>query len=364
MWTVQEVALAHEPLVMYGSKSIYWSHLVAGIQHASKINRNRETITAMHAVQCVQFFWICLMQQSQHQSDERYYGWFVWTPRWIKAVRWSRWLWSQALKAVTALILVRRYFSGHWRLENHDVDAWVFIILAFSFLPLLLYSNPPDALAPPRSLLRDALVVNVNRVRRREAQDLRDKVFALYGTLQQLHVPLDAPQYTPEVGVADVYHRFTIRFIDWHQKLDILIEACWPPMKGAPTWVLDLRRAYERWDVEHFHAAGSSRPQYWFEGDRILCTTGLRIGTVLNTFPGRHNPEKRRIFATDTGHVGASPAFVEMGDVAVLVSGLCVPMVLRRGLEGLEVVGMAEVDGIMDGQAWRPSARLEVFRLI
>jgi hypothetical protein len=364
MWTVQEVASAFEPLVMCGSKSIYWNHLVVGIQHASKLNPTPETINALHAVQCVQFFWLCLQEQIQCQSEERIYGWLVWTRRSINALQWVQWIWAQALKATAAYIIARRYFSGHWRLENHDVDAWVLIILGFSFIFILLYLEPPMELIDRRSLLHRGLVFNINRVRRREAEDLRDKVFALYGTLRQLNVPLDAPRYAPDVGVADVYHRFTLCFIEWHEKLDILVEASWPPLPGAPTWVPDLRRPYERWEVHNFKAAGESRPHYWFVGGRNLYTTGLRLSTVVNTWPDHVNRDRRWFSTIDREYTGVSPASIETGDVAILISGLCVPMVLRPQLEGFEVVGMAEVDGIMYGDAWRPTSKLEVFKLI
>lgn len=368
MWTVQEVALAQEPVVMCGSRSIYWSHLVAGIEHATKLDPGPETLNAIHAVKCIQFFWHCLLEQIQHQSDERFYGWFppfLRTRRSINALRWVQWIWANALQATVVFIIVRRYLSGQWRLENHDIDAWVFIVLVFSFIPILLYFNPPmELIETRRSLLRDALVVNINRVRRREAGDLRDKVFALYGTLQRLNVPLDAPQYAPNVSVADVYHRFTLRFVEWHQKLDILVEASWPPLSGAPSWVPDLRRPYERWDVGKFQAAGESRPHYWFVDDRTLYTTGLRLSTVSRTWVDPDKPDKRWLFTMGRAYMGASPAPTEIGDIVVLISGLCVPMVLRPRLEGFEVVGMAEVDGIMNGEAWRPHADRDIFKLI
>ena len=366
MWTVQEVALAHEPLVMCGSKSIYWSHLVAGIQHASTLHPTPETVNALHVVHCVQFFWLCLLERIQHESDERWYGWFVWTRRSIHTLRWIQWIWTQALKVTVVYIIVRRYFSGHWRLENHDVDAWVLIVLGVSFMPILLFFDPPMELTETRrTLFGDSLVVNINRVRRRNAGDLRDKVFALYGTLQKLKIPLDAPQYTSDVGVADVYHRFTICFIEWHQKLDILVEASWPPLRGAPTWVPDLSRPYERWDVHKFKAAGESRPHYyWFAGDRNLYTAGLRLGTVSKAWVDHVNRDRHRFSTTDKEYTGLSPAPVETGDVAILISGLCVPMVLRPRLDGFEVVGMAEVDGIMNGEAWRSASNLDIFKLM
>ena len=366
MWTVQEVALSHEPVVMCGNKSIYWSHLVAGIQHAQRLHSSPETVNALHAVYCVQFFWMCLVKQILRESDKQFYRWFVWTRQSINALRWIQWIWAQALKATVAFIAVRRYFSGHYRLQNTDVDAWVLIVLGISFIPIQLYFDPPMELVETRGdLLRDSLVVNINRVRRRQAKDMRDKVFALYGTLKRLKVDLDGPQYAPDVGVAEVYHRFTVRFIKWHKKLDILVEASWPPVDGAPTWVPDLRRSYERWDVREFKAAGESRPDYEFADDeRSLYTKGLRLSTISITWVDDKNRDKRRFATTDGSHTGASPALVETGDVVILISGLCVPMVLRPRSDGLEVVGMAEVDGIMNGEAWRPASKLESFKLI
>ncbi|KAK5119628.1 hypothetical protein LTR85_007457 [Meristemomyces frigidus] len=228
-----------------------------------------------------------------------------------------------------------------------------------------MYFSPGMVLIEGRGgLLRKSLVVNMNRVRPRACGDPRDKVFALYGTLRQLGVILDAPQYAPEVTVAHVYQRFTICFIQWHRTLDILVEACYPPPSSAPTWVPDLRRPYKRWDIQKFRAAGDSRPDYRFMDDRTLHTTGMRLGRVWKTWVDREDPSRRRYFTDGKSYTGASPAPVEPGDIAVLISGLRVPMILRPAVAGFTVVGMAEVDGVMEGAAWKSPLAPDSFTLI
>jgi hypothetical protein len=364
MWTVQEAALAHQPLVMCGSRTIYWNQLVSGIQHASNVERSPEMADARNAVDCIQFFWLCLLHRSWDESDARRYGQRKWSEDSVRTMQRIRRACTQAIWA-TMLYIVSRLLSGHWRLANHDLDAWLFIALVPTWIIIYVYFSPPMELVHGRSgLLRGSLVVNINRIRRRDAGDRRDMVFALYGTMEQLGIVQDRPQYMPDMTVAHVYHQFAIRFIYWHKTLDLLTESCYPPPLGAPTWVPDLSRMYNRWDVENCKAAGDSSPDYWFIEDRTLCTTGQRVGRVSDACGDAYNSFRHRFVTEDIGYTGTSPAPVEIGDLVVLVSGLRVPMVLRVTSTGFHVIGLAQVDGIMDGEAWISQLKLEIFTLV
>ncbi|KAK5685756.1 hypothetical protein LTR17_026955 [Elasticomyces elasticus] len=230
--------------------------------------------------------------------------------------------------------------------------------------PLKPWHGPPLELIECRSgLLHDSLVANINRVRSRDAGDQRDKVFALHGTLKTLGIALDAPEYDDRVTVSHVYHRFTARFIEWHQTLDVLIEACYPPPLDAPTWVPDLARPYKRWNIQPSTAAGDSTPDYWFHDARTLCTTGRSLGRISDSQEDLGGPNGHRYF-TVASYTGSSPAPVETGDLVVLISGLKVPMLLRSVLFGYALIGMAEIQGVMSGEAWNMSQKVETFTLV
>jgi hypothetical protein len=365
MWTVQEAALAQQAMVMCGSKSIYWNQLVAGIQHALETEPSPEMAGARNAVDCIQFFWLCLLQRSWDESDARLYGWRKWTEANLRTMQWIGWACTQAIWATMCYIVISRLISGHWRLKDEDLDAWFLIALTPTWIIIHLYLTPPLEVVHGRDgFLRDSFVVNINRIRSRDAGDLRDMVFALFGTMKQLGIVLDRPQYTPDVTVAHVYHQFAIRFINWHKTLDLLIEVHYPPPPNAPTWVPDLSKAYSRWDVDKYKTAGDSQPSYWFVDDKTLCTTGQQLGKIQDAWDDPRNSSRRRFVMENTVYIGSSLGPVEIGDLVVLMSGLRVPMVLRDASAGLHVIGLAHVDPFMDGEAWNPQQKLETFTLV
>lgn len=64
----------------------------------------------------------------------------------------------------------------------------------------------------------------------------------------------------------------------------------------------------------------------------------------------RHNG--RRPFVTSKGLLGLGPKEMEEGDVAVIVSGGEVPLILRKRPDGgHQLIGEAYVNGVMDGEA-------------
>jgi hypothetical protein len=62
---------------------------------------------------------------------------------------------------------------------------------------------------------------------------------------------------------------------------------------------------------------------------------------------------KRLFFTTEEGRLGTGPPDTQLGDVVALLAGFSTPIVLRkRGPQTYEVVGVAYVEGIMQGEAW------------
>ena len=62
----------------------------------------------------------------------------------------------------------------------------------------------------------------------------------------------------------------------------------------------------------------------------------------------------RIFFTTENNRLGTGPVDMQCGDVVALLAGFSIPMVLRRreGVEEFEVVGIAYIEGLMQGEAW------------
>lgn len=369
-WTIQEVALASAPLVMCGEKTILWGNLMGGFDIAfEREQENIDTVrAARNAAQCIEILWLCLLQKSWDDSDARFYELALTLfssgskKETLRRLRVLKEVCVRTLLVLVVGMAIYRFDRGHWRLENSDWDAWILVILILSLGFIMAFLNPPEEFAEGRQqLLRKALINNINLVRLRGAADLRDKVFALYGAFRALGITLDDPEYEHST-VADVYFRFARRIIEWQNNLDILIEASLPSYPGAPTWVPDLSREYRRWDVQHFKAAGNSAPNLTYSVG-ILRTAGLLVDMVAETWVVE-SKWKSSFLTNEKGYEGISPGPVQAGDLIVLMSGLRVPMVLRGVGEGYQVIGMAEVKGIMDGEAWDDKELKTMFDLM
>ncbi|KAL1633876.1 hypothetical protein SLS58_010932 [Diplodia intermedia] len=78
---------------------------------------------------------------------------------------------------------------------------------------------------------------------------------------------------------------------------------------------------------------------------------------------GRLVAARRNLFITSYGYLGSGPHTMVEGDQVALVSGLPVPMILRRagdGSSGFTVVGPAFVHGLMKGEEWDEDKLQEV----
>jgi hypothetical protein len=71
------------------------------------------------------------------------------------------------------------------------------------------------------------------------------------------------------------------------------------------------------------------------------------------------------LFITQTGYMGTAPEMTQVDDIVVLFAGMKVPHVLRKKGNSYGYVGPAYVHGLMDGEAWKEDpTSLEEFTLV
>jgi hypothetical protein len=128
--------------------------------------------------------------------------------------------------------------------------------------------------------VRKKLVDILNRTRTRQATREVDRVFALYGVLQKLRIPLQKPDYGKSVG--QVYCEFTRTIISWYKSLDILTEASTQGLPDTPSWVPDWSTRYHRIFRGGSFVAKISSPRYSFSDcGQVLDTSGTLVDTVV-----------------------------------------------------------------------------------
>jgi hypothetical protein len=183
---------------------------------------------------------------------------------------------------------------------------------------------------------------------------------------------MDEPDYAE--SKASVFFNFTRSLVEWHNSLDILIEASFPAPPGSPTWVPDWSRPYSRPCVGQYNAAGSSQPNFKINHHELE-TSGKVLGEVDAVFQKPTLSSASPILSfvqfetrkwKGFGWGGLGPSSMQSGDILALISGLCVPMLLRPSRQSdFEVIGLAIVDGIMQGEAWPGNAsQLDSFKLV
>lgn len=67
------------------------------------------------------------------------------------------------------------------------------------------------------------------------------------------------------------------------------------------------------------------------------------IDEELKTFP-------MRLFVTKNGFIGLGHPEARKGDLVLVLRGLTVPVILREYQDGYQVVGVAYVDNVMQGE--------------
>lgn len=371
MWTMQELAVAKEPLIMCGGKIIFWNDFTLGMIYSLSHGNRDDATHARYSVPCAGFFWFALFHKEFNINTWAFYRWAMeifdagTIQRTINRLHAIKNISFFAFGLQLVYMAGRRYIRGDWSLHDTDWDAWLLLACICHLAAILLFLDPPGQMDRQSSLLRPSIVGVINRLRFLEASDPRDKVFALYGILTALGVKLDEPDYGELMTPSIVFLNFTRRIIQWHDSLDILIEASASSLMGVPTWVPNLSKPYlRRRDVLDASAAGKSTPNFIL-GRRTIETVGKQLDVVDECFSSSQNLTTGTNFRTKGGRSGYTPAPAQKGDGIVLISGLRAPMLVRGECSRFEIVGVAHVDGVMQGEAWpRNSSELEQFTLV
>ncbi|CAN9214434.1 unnamed protein product [Alternaria alternata] len=79
-----------------------------------------------------------------------------------------------------------------------------------------------------------------------------------------------------------------------------------------------------------------------------------------------HSLDRKKLFRTQKGRLGIASRNIQIGDSIVLLEGCNLPMVVRPEGDKWKLVAPAyiPVDGIMDGNLWKPDDPLETFTFI
>jgi hypothetical protein len=72
----------------------------------------------------------------------------------------------------------------------------------------------------------------------------------------------------------------------------------------------------------------------------------------------------KRLFITSRGYLGLGPSHMQVGDELVIIYGVIVPFLLRKGDIHRTLVGEAFVHGIMDGEFMDDQAEVQYFELV
>ena len=269
MWTLQELFMANEPIVVCGTKSLRWNDLRVGIISWGKIPenwRNPVFTDTLSSVGTAHSFWLGRYQ--------KYLDTELNTRNWIrgdgrKALAWHRlldilesrnMLVGRAQDGLMIASIAVRFLLGQ---RYHSSVFLLFVILTRIVTMLITPSHAVPARGtrlPWEINLRTMLAGTMNLIRNREAKQPADKVFALYGLFQDLGIPLERPDYSKSVG--QVYLEFTCALIQWHECLEMLKEVSGPSLLGLPTWVPDWNRRHDRILRGEKKAAGDSAPSF------------------------------------------------------------------------------------------------------
>jgi hypothetical protein len=281
---MQELAIASEPLVVCGSKTIAWSYLALVIVNArtqeeddvhSRINELLGLITFLWS------FWIDLLwKESFYKAPQR---------QWVEELpeSWPRDVLETLLTILeqNSRVVIRAQAGAIasimiWRLLHNlrPLDTlWLLLPTFLLGATLLLTPAATDEGWPQRQ--RDGIAKMLNLNRKRHATKPKDKVFALYGVLRAFGVPLEHPDYSG--SLEEVYRMFTVKMTLWIGSLQFLIEAGESELANSPSWVPDWRKELQR--PMGGRAASTSTPNFRFvEQGRGIETTAIMIGSVAN----------------------------------------------------------------------------------
>ena len=181
--------------------------------------------------------------------------------------------------AISGILI--RYFKDLRPLDSIPLAA----LLCFNATTFLL--TPPKSNPRWDRNLRTSFIDVLRMSRRQQATEPKDKVYALYGLLQQLEIPLLAePDYSPDHSLEEAYRNFAVSIINWHHSLDLLLEASGPWGTNAPSWVPQWNRPYRRVRVpgsDTENPTADAADPFSFSTDlRRLRVSGRYFGKVLS----------------------------------------------------------------------------------
>lgn len=174
---------------------------------------------------------------------------------------WSRWNEAMSLqKALTMFLIMHRYPGAKQILDDNPGD---------------LHNSP---------LAFNILV----QAREKKSSDPKDKIFALYSILQELEVPLPAPDY--KKSIEEIYREATIAAITYDKSLYMLYYAPSDNRRGdLASWVPDWsdagwKQADPRYALlrDRFAACGPAESMYRFSPDKKqLIVQGRIVDNII-----------------------------------------------------------------------------------
>jgi hypothetical protein len=282
VWTIQELVMAREPIVVCGCKSIRWSNLHWGIWFAKDLADDEDTGSfseVSDSVLVAHSFWLDnhLIGEWSEAPIRR---WLLrgGSPTFLKCFLdfmdcYGRTLTKAHIFVIVFAILTRMYYG------LRPLNSWGLLLPILSAIATVVLT-PTGIFKDYEWQVRKKLVDILNRTRARQATKEVDRVFALYGVLQKLGIPLQKPDYGKSVG--QVYCEFTRAIISWNKSLDILTEASTPGLPDTPSWVPDWGTRYHRIFRGGSSAAKDSCSRYSFSDcGRTLDTSGTVADTVV-----------------------------------------------------------------------------------
>ncbi|KAH0536826.1 hypothetical protein FGG08_006324 [Glutinoglossum americanum] len=470
MWTMQELVMAREPVIICGEKIVRWNNLLWGIIAASEFADNMNSIgfsTVFNSVLAAESLWLDLYIKAEWNEAQvmrwlsGYTELFPTLERVANFMQTHGHIIKSGQILMILLVILIRFHRGLRPLDS----MWLLLLSLCCAVTMVLI--PTQTQWDWEGQARSKIVGVLHMIRTRQATMKVDKVFALYGMLQELGINLDEPDYRKPVD--QVYMNFTRTIINWHRSLDILVEASLPGLPNAPSWVPNWSEHYYRVTSSPLKAASISSSRFSFSScgrkletfsklvDKIefcaeplqeqgddpfaidtappqlallscfvrnvgalrqwmtyvlqlqpdrtldsisqdlldvthsetglegedrykshqvfkrwfvvltadyssyfsLCSPDLSCALTLltNESLSRYHRErcraiagKRTFFTTSGGRIGTGPLSVQVGDTVAILSGLHVPMVLRRVGSDYQVVGLAYIPGMVLGE--------------
>lgn len=289
--------MASEPWVICGSKTIRWNSLHWGIVTAKNIENawnNPEFRDVFYFVLSAESFWLDMYKRTDW-TESYVHRWLVGKDR-ERATPLRRTIFAGLARygkrasnihfILIFIVIISRYISG-----LRPLNSIPLAVLAFSCAATLV-CTPPGQHEDLDKEVKRKLVRLLNQTRPRQATQPADKVFALYGMLQELQIPLEHMGSSNSVG--EVFHKFTCAIINYLESLDLLMEASEPWIPGTPSWVPDWNRRHRRVCSVSGNASRNSSPNYKFRGDAngVLEVSGAIVDTVDFRTDQLQHPER------------------------------------------------------------------------